>query len=278
MQLVMQKIMHKPPPLSTLRTDIPIDVERVIMKALEIEAPNRQESVAQWIEELEEAAEDVDESKRGGVSRLVVLAPVGAEVYVNDERKGSIGRSGRVVLTDVPAGQHILRVSKPGERDDERVIEIREGANEQVIQAQLRTMHGTASQPSPSQGSSSGGVHSSIMPGIVACTTCNSRFAEGVKFCGRCGGRSFVMVSPGEVTNTFPCPRCTTPLPQNSKFCGRCGLSMPAAFVQPQSQPVGFSSGVNRSIPPQAERVCRKCGGAYPPHIKFCGRCGHTML
>ena len=278
MQLVMQKIMHKPPPLSTLRTDIPIDVERVIMKALEIEAPNRQESVAQWIEELEEAAEDVDESKRAGVSRLVVLAPVGAEVYVNDERKGSIGRSGRVVLTDVPAGQHILRVSKPGERDDERVIEIREGANEQVIQAQLRTMHGTASQPSPSQGSSSGGIHSSIMPGIVACTTCNSRFAEGVKFCGRCGGRSFVMVSPGEVTNTFPCPRCTTPLPQNSKFCGRCGLSMPAAFVQPQSQPVGFSSGVNRSIPPQAERVCRKCGGAYPPHIKFCGRCGHTML
>ena len=278
MQLVMQKIMHKPPPLSTLRTDIPIDVERVIMKALEIEAPNRQESVVQWIEELEEAAEDVDESKRAGVSRLVVLAPVGAEVYVNDERKGSIGRSGRVVLTDVPAGQHILRVSKPGERDDERVIEIREGANEQVIQAQLRTMHGTASQPSPSQGSSSGGVHSSIMPGIVACTTCNSRFAEGVKFCGRCGGRSFVMVSPGEVTNTFPCPRCTTPLPQNSKFCGRCGLSMPAAFVQPQSQPVGFSSGVNRSIPPQAERVCRKCGGAYPPHIKFCGRCGHTML
>jgi len=87
MQLVMQKIMHKPPPLSTLRTDIPIDVERVIMKALEIEAPNRQESVAQWIEELEEAAEDVDESKRAGVSRLVVLAPVGAEVYVNDERK-----------------------------------------------------------------------------------------------------------------------------------------------------------------------------------------------
>jgi hypothetical protein len=34
----MQKIMHKPPPLSTLRTDIPMDVERVIMKALEIEA------------------------------------------------------------------------------------------------------------------------------------------------------------------------------------------------------------------------------------------------
>jgi serine/threonine-protein kinase len=29
MQLVMQKIMHTPPPLSTLRTDIPKDVEQV---------------------------------------------------------------------------------------------------------------------------------------------------------------------------------------------------------------------------------------------------------
>ena len=56
------------------------------------------------------------------------MGPVGAEVYVNDERKASVGSSGRVVLTDIPPGQHILRVSKPGERDDERVIEIREGA------------------------------------------------------------------------------------------------------------------------------------------------------
>jgi serine/threonine-protein kinase len=114
MQLVMQKIMHKAPPLSTLRTDIPADVERVIMKSLEIEPQVRHESVARWIEELEDAAEDVDETKRAGLSRLVVLAPIGAEVYVNDERKGSIGRSGRVVLTDIPAGQHILRGLETG--------------------------------------------------------------------------------------------------------------------------------------------------------------------
>ena len=278
MQLVMQKIMHKAPPLSTLRTDLPADVERVIMKSLEIEPQVRHESVARWIEELEDAAEDVDETKRAGLSRLVVLAPIGAEVYVNDERKGSIGRSGRVVLTDIPAGQHILRVSKSGERDDERVIEIREGANEQVIQAQLREIRGTSSQPSPSQGSSSGGVHSSIMPGIVACSTCNSRFAEGVKFCGRCGNRSFVVVSPGESVASFPCPRCSTPLPQNSKFCGRCGLSMPSLSTPPLSRPTGFVSGTNTTIPQQAERICRQCGGAYPPHIKFCGRCGHTMV
>jgi len=275
-QLVMQKIMHKPPPLSTLRTDVPVDVERVIMRSLEIEPQVRHESVAVWIEELEEAAEDVHETKRTGMSRLIVLAPIGAEVYVNDERKGSIGRSGRVILTDVPAGQHILRVSKAGERDDERVIEVREGANEQVIQAQLKPVREMGSQPSPSQGSSSGGVNSSIMPGIVACATCHSRFAEGVKFCGRCGNRSFVVVSPGESTGTFPCPRCSTPLPNNSKFCGRCGLSMPSGHIS-QSRSVGFVTNTNPTVPQQAERICRQCGGAYPPHIKFCGRCGHTM-
>lgn len=276
-QLVVQKIMNKAPSLSTLRSDIPTDVERVIMRSLEINANDRQSSVAQWIEELEEAAEDVDESRRSGKSRLIVLAPVNAEVYINDERKGSVGRSGRVVLSDIPAGQHILRVSKAGERDDERVIEIREDANEQVIQAQLRTIHGTASQPSPSQGSSSGGVHSSIMPGIVACATCNSRFAEGVKFCGRCGSRSFVLVSAGDAPNTFPCPRCSSPLPQNSKFCGRCGLSMPGLSSPSYSRPVGFTSNINPTLPQQAERICRKCGGAFPPHIKFCGRCGQPM-
>ena len=60
MQLVMQKIMQKPPPLSTLRTDIPADVERAVMRALETDPANRPASVAEWISELEEAAEDID--------------------------------------------------------------------------------------------------------------------------------------------------------------------------------------------------------------------------
>src|SRR5262249_12949465 len=157
-------------------------------------------------------AEDVRERK-SGKSRLVIMGPANAEVYVNDERKASIGSSGRVVLTDVPVGQHILRVSKAGERDDERLIEIREGTGEQLIQAQLKSLRDTSSQPSSSQGSASS--DSSVLPGIVACEACGSRFAEGVRFCGRCGGRSFILVSPGETAASFPCPRCSSPLPQN---------------------------------------------------------------
>mgnify|MGYP003390029817 CR=1 FL=1 len=276
MQLVMQKIMHKPAPLSTIRTDIPADVERVIMRSLEIEASARHSTVAEWIEDLEEAAEDVDESKKSGSSRLVVMAPAGAEVYVNDERKGSIGRSGRVVLSDVPAGQHILRVTKTGERDDERVIEVRAGANEQVIQAHLRSPKELGSQPSSSQGTGSGGISSGLMPGIVACTNCSARFAEGAKFCGRCGNRSFLLVSAGDVPNSFPCPRCATPLAMDARFCGRCGLNITpgtAAHIHASQSP----SFVQRP-PIQAERICRKCGGSFPPNIKFCGRCGTPMI
>jgi len=278
MQLVMQKIMHQPAPLSTLRSDIPPDVERVIMSALEIEPVNRPSTVAEWISELEKAAEDIEENAHTGKSRLVILAPVESEVYVNDERKGSVGSSGRLILSSIPAGRHILRVTKSGEKDDERVIEINDEAAEQVIQAHLKPVHGTASQPSPSQetGSSQTG-QSSLMPGIVACTNCKSRFAEGVKFCGRCGNRSFLLVSPGEAAdNSFPCPRCAAKLPPKSKFCGRCGLNINQTTDLPATQLFGNNANISTQ-PRQAERVCQRCGGVFPSNIKYCGRCGNSL-
>ncbi len=281
MQLVMQKVMHTPPPLSSLRSDVPGDVDRVIMSALAIDPKDRPTSVAQWIADLEAASEDIDESKRTGASRLVVMAPVGAEVYVNDERKGSVGSSGRVVLTDIPPGQHVLRVSKSGERDDERVIEIRPGASEQVIQATLRRVHGASSQPSSSQGASTGGSPaSSVMPGIVACGNCGTRFADGVRFCGRCGGGRFIMVSAAEApAASFACPRCANSLAPGSRFCGKCGLNI-APSIHASSPPSFNPQSAIRdpqSHPPQAQRLCRRCNTAYPPHIKFCGRCGLTL-
>jgi len=279
MQLVMQKIMNAPPLLSTLRSDVPKDVESVIMRSLETDPNKRPGTVLEWISDLENAAEDVDDKNKSGAARLVILAPIGAEVYVNDERKGSIGSSGKLILTTVPAGQHILRVSKQGEKDDERVIELREGGQEQVIQAQLKPMQGTSSQPSSSQSSQSGTMQSSIMPGIVACTNCRARFAEGVKFCGRCGNRSFTVVSAGINSKSYTvCPRCSTQLPQNSKFCGRCGFN----FTQNQTgtktvQAANLFSGVNQTTPASVQRVCRRCGTSFPPNIKFCGRCGAPL-
>ncbi len=280
MQLVMQKIMHAPPPLSTLRSDIPKEVERVIMRSLEIEAKNRPASVAEWIDALEAAAEDIEDKKTVGTSRLVILAPVNAEVYVDDERKGSIGSSGKLILSTIPAGQHVLRVTKTGERDDERVIEIRESEGEQVIQAQLKPTRG-ASQPSSSEagGNSSGAAQSSVMPGIVACTNCGARFAEGVKFCGKCGNRSFTVITEGEGENKAnnSCPRCSAKLPPNSKFCGRCGLNITETGSLQSSKPMGFYASQPARVVPLSEKTCGKCGGKYPPNIKYCGRCGTNL-
>ena len=276
MQLVMQKVMHAPPPLSELRSDIPPEVEKVIMSALETEAAKRPQTVGDWIFRLEEAAWGVDERTTAGTSRLVIMAPIGAEVYVDDERRGSIGSSGRLILTTVPAGQHILRVSKQGEKDDERVIEIREGSNEQVIQAQLKPLHESSSYPSPTSHSSSG-IGSSLMPGIVGCANCGARFAEGVKFCGRCGNTQFTLISPGEKQPNTVCPRCSTLLPVGAKFCGRCGFNFTQTTNVQNTQTGGIRSIYQTNPPRPVEKICRRCNAAFPPHIKFCGRCGYSL-
>jgi ribosomal protein L40E len=212
-----------------------------------------------------------------------------------------------LVLTGIPAGRHILRVSKAGEKDDDRVIEIREDGNEQVIQAQLKTLH-QGSQPSPSQGSGAGGSvgePSSILPGIVACMNCGSRYAQGVKYCGRCGGSSFMLVAPPESAQSFPCPRCQTNLPPMSKYCGRCGLRMEqqqregaagvsgfnssgsgvsssgnsnSSGVRVSPPPaVGFVSNFPGNIPKPVEKICARCSASFPPQIKYCGRCGFSL-
>jgi len=275
MQLIMQKIMHAPPPLSTLRSDIPSDVEKAIMRTLETDPNERPATVSEWIAELEESAENVEDKNKAGSARLVVLAPTGAEVYVNDERKGSIGSSGKLVLSTIPAGRHILRVSKPGEKDDERIIEVREDTSEQVIQAQLKSAQTKSSQPWHSSGS--GAAQSSLMPGIVACANCQARFAEGVKFCGRCGSRSFTLISEGSNKNSFACPRCSTILPASANFCGRCGLNNVRSGNLPSSQFAGENPNFSRNVPKQVEKICRQCGEKFPPNIKFCGRCGNNL-
>ena len=109
------------------------------MQALAKEASDRPESANQWFETFEKAvAGSSDEEAKAGDSRLVIMAPSGAEVYVDDERYGSVGRSGRVILRSIPPGQHVLRVARVGEPDDERLIEVRSDIAEQIIEAQFK--------------------------------------------------------------------------------------------------------------------------------------------
>ncbi|MBX7172897.1 MAG: protein kinase [Pyrinomonadaceae bacterium] len=277
MQLIMQKIMQTAPPISSLRSDIPKTIETAIMGALEREASKRPSTVTDWIIELDKASGNITETDNSGKTRLIIRAPIGAEVYVDDERKGNIGESGRIVLSSIPVGRHVLRVSKSGEKDDIREIEVREDANEQVIEAQLKSF-GTTSHPTSSlEGTSSAGK-SSLIPGIVACTRCGARFSSGAKFCGKCGNNQFAAISPNISQQNFPCPRCSTILPGGSKFCGKCGLNISVTQSLHNSQPPSFPSQTPSNFPRSVEIVCRRCGQSYQPNTRFCGKCGSSLV
>jgi serine/threonine protein kinase len=275
-QLIAQKLTQAPPALSSLRSDVSAEVEASIMKALAKETNDRPASASEWFESFASAVSADSESVKRGDSRLVIMAPSGAEVYVDDERYGSVGRSGRVILTSLAPGQHVLRVSKSGEADDERVIEVRSDIAEQIIEAQLKT--GVSSnQLTPSRGGSldsQHGAHSTTLV-VVMCTKCNSRFAEGVKFCGRCGNTTFQPVpSEGNTAPLSPpstpapsgvtCPRCRQDYSATTKFCGRCGI------------PIGNAS-LDWRAPKPVEVFCRGCSSSYPAGTKFCGRCGKPI-
>jgi len=277
-QLVAQKLMQSPPSLLSLRSDISSDVDKVILRALARDASERPQNASEWFDELETAAGKRLEIQSQSDSRLVVMAPQGSEVYVDDERHGSIGRSGRVILNSIPPGQHLLRVARAGEVDDERVIEIRPDGIEQIIQAQFKSAP-SSEQLTPSQGGSldsrAGGTANT--PRVVACASCGSRFAEGIRFCGRCGGTTFMFVredpeiirgigSTASVAApaTITCPRCKQEYPSAIRFCGKCGIPIAA-------------QSLDWSQPRPVEVVCKLCGTSYSGGTKFCGRCGKPI-
>ena len=275
-QLIAQKLMQAPPPLSSLRSDVNAEIESSIMNALGKEPDNRPPSATEWFDGFERAVSDTADEEDGGESRLVIMAPSGSEVYVDDERFGSVGRSGRVILTSLPPGKHVLRVARTGEPDDERVIEIRSDVAEQIIEAQPKSP--TSSHLTPSRGGSldsKTGAQSTTLV-VVMCTQCQSRFAEGVKFCGRCGNTTFQRVSdmlptpPGLGTagaispTTTKCARCGQSYPVSVKFCGRCGI------------PIG-TRALDWNAPKPVEVFCKTCNTSYPAGTKFCGRCGKPI-
>jgi serine/threonine protein kinase len=267
-QIIAQKLTQDPEPLTTLRSDLSSEVEKAVMIGIARNIDLRPLTAVDWFEKLRAAIGEQSLNRVPGESRLVILAPTGAEVYVDDERHCSIGRSGRVILGSIAPGQHILRVALAGERDDERVIEVRPDGAEQIIQAQFKKAY-SSNQLTPSQGGSldSRTGKPSSVPGVVACTRCQSRFAAGAKFCGRCGNTTFqavedtLDVSMPRPSQTIMCPRCRSSYPASTKFCGKCGI------------PIG-AGALNWQAPKPVEIFCKTCGNSFASNTKFCGRCG----
>lgn len=274
-QLVAQKLLETPASLTTLRSDISVGAERVVMHALSKEPEQRPASAGEWFESFADAVAAQSEKPQGD-SRVVIMAPAGSEVYVDDERHGSVGRSGRVILTAIAPGQHVLRVARSGEADDERVIEIRPDSAEQIIQTQFKSAV-SSENLTPSRGGSlaSRTTNEPVTHAVVVCTNCHARFAEGVKFCGSCGNTSFQSLTaalslaqlnkPAEPEpKTISCARCGQTYPRGTRFCGRCGI------------PIGTSS-LDWKAPRPVEVLCKHCGASYPAASRFCGGCGKPL-
>ena len=207
-QLIAQKLTQAPPPLTSLRSDLSAEVEAAVMRGLAKEVNDRPATAVDWFEEFRDAIGDQSSRRDGAESRLVILAPSGSEVYVDDERHGSVGRSGRVILTAMAPGRHVLRVARSGENDDERVIEVRPDGAEQIIQAQFKS-ETTSNQLSPSQGGSLDsrtGTTTSV-PGVVMCTRCQSRFAAGSQILWPLWEHNFSTGAGCRLTR-FPGPTC----------------------------------------------------------------------
>ena len=273
-QLIAQKLLETPASLTTLRSDISSDAERIVMHALAKEPEQRPASAGEWFEAFADAVAAQTEKPQGD-SRVVIMATTGSEVYVDDERHGSVGRSGRVVLTRIAPGQHVLRVAHRGEPDDERVIEIRPDSAEQIITAQFKSAV-SSEHLSPSRGGSlaSRTGPEPVTHEVVVCTECHSRFAAGVKFCGNCGNTTFqtltAALSMASLNRARPepreinCPRCGKGYPTGTRFCGRCGI------------PIGTSS-LEWKQPRPVEVLCKHCGASYPAAARFCGGCGKAF-
>jgi serine/threonine protein kinase/thiol-disulfide isomerase/thioredoxin len=118
-------------------------------------------------------------------ARLVIMGPTGAKIFLDDERSGSIGRSGRVILKSFPLGQHVLRVTLAGHEAFETVVETTTDSGDQVVQTRLVPARTPGAMATPEAFSADVGDSSS--PVVIACPGCGSRFAVGTKLCGRCG-------------------------------------------------------------------------------------------
>ncbi|HKC84611.1 MAG TPA: serine/threonine-protein kinase, partial [Blastocatellia bacterium] len=90
MQIFAAKLTQETPALSTLRSDIPPVVETSVMHALKREPQGRPATVGEWFNDFNDAFLSASVTPEKGESRVIIMAPQGAEVYVDDERHGSI--------------------------------------------------------------------------------------------------------------------------------------------------------------------------------------------
>jgi thiol-disulfide isomerase/thioredoxin len=199
---------------------------------------------------------------RRKTSPLVVWAPAGSEVFIDDEFHGTTGTSGRLIIRSLKTGKHVLRIARAGYRDDERIVEVHEGVDEQVIQSQFQS-HET--------------IPGAAMGTMAAPSEFRSVGAPAARHDeSRSGFASADDVTPtAELAPIDQAVADTAPLDDPSKV--RASLESRDSLESIASPPpFAPSPGLSTGAAPPPSEKCSRCGGRWIPGQKFCSRCGHS--
>lgn len=123
MHLVVQKTMGEPPALEKICPGLPDAVAELIMTGLNREAGARPPSIMAWIAELESTV-GLMESVGASLPQIVVKAPPGSRVFLDDEAQGQTDRTGVFTLLTVMRGVHLVRVQHPDGNEAESLVEV----------------------------------------------------------------------------------------------------------------------------------------------------------
>ncbi len=186
-------------------------------------------------------------------SKLVVMAPAGAEVFIDDERQGNVDRSGRLIIQSVATGKHILRVSHSGYPDDERIVEVKEVGDEEVIQAQFRLPDTIAAPPA-----TDAAPNRDTAP--VSFGTAEPDYAPT----GELAPIEGVVIDTAPLEAREPTSSSGPTAPTDQDW---------ATALSSAPQP----SVVGAATPSVYLMVCGACGQQFSSAMKFCTSCGHTL-
>jgi len=115
-----------------------------------------------------------------GPAVLVIQAtPGGAQVYIDDEPKATTSSVGRVRFSQLPSGEHVVRLSLAGHRDFEQKVELKPG--------QTATVYATLEPTRP--------------PTVPASVTANPQAPPEASPPPQSGGSIGLMVAPYEGSN-----------------------------------------------------------------------------
>jgi hypothetical protein len=239
MQVVVQKTMGEPQSLKKLCPELPESITELVAIALSRDVASRPGSIGEWMSKIETAVERA--SADLGAERppeVMVVAPAGTTVILDDEVQGTVPANGEFSLLMVQLGVHMVRVVFPDDTDAERLLEITstaESATVRVVFERPVSQDQSAVAPAaPSIGSNDG------MPLAAA----------GLGQEGGPANGATPMVEMGSIYE-------------------------PAAQEAGTVLSTPIIDASNKAAAPEAERMnCEKCGGDIRSTSKFCRICG----